>query len=321
VTLPPMGPTKAEQWSRASSLASDLACAGKFEECMRILNIQIGAVNFVPMKSNFLRLYQTASAQMVGLGFLPPLTIYLERASREEPDPNVVYPQLAITLQAQIERLSAAYKSMTNGQFKEAKELFESILQALPLVVAQSTPEATEIVEFIGICREYLLGIAIELKRQELASVSPDSKRVLELAAYFTHCDLQPKHTQLSLKSAMNSAAKVKNYATADEFARRLVDLNPPEAVLTHSKKVLRLCEQKGRTDTIQLAYDPRNPFVICGYTLVPLYQGSSTVTCPYCSTSYKPEFTAKLCAICNISEIGKSVEGIQSMERRRKPR
>lgn len=40
---------------------------------------------------------------------------------------------------------------------------------------------------------------------------------------------LQPKHQQLVLKLAMNAAAKAKNYASADDFARRLLDLSPPQ--------------------------------------------------------------------------------------------
>eukprot|EP01125_Pyxidicula_operculata_P014109 TRINITY_DN4687_c0_g1_i1.p1 TRINITY_DN4687_c0_g1~~TRINITY_DN4687_c0_g1_i1.p1 ORF type:complete len:1292 (-),score=383.08 TRINITY_DN4687_c0_g1_i1:315-4190(-) len=318
ITLPPQGNSKCDSWGRNATSAADLAAAGKFEDAMRFLNQQVGIVNFEPLKSHFLRLYQSNSGHLLGLGSLPSLSVYLERPTTVEDgdrsSSNVGFPRLCITLQSQIEKLSNAYRAVTNGQFTEAKVLFESILHSIPLVVAQSRSEANEMKEIVGICKEYLVGIATELQRKEVSTTAPDSARALELAAYFTNCDLQPKHLQLCLKSAMNAAAKVKNYATADEFARRLLDLNPPEAVATHTNKVLRLCEQKGRSDAVELKYDHRNPFVLCSATLTPIYQGSSSLSCPYCSASYKPEFSGKLCVVCGIAEIGKSVDGLSSL-------
>ena len=45
------------------------------------------------------------------------------------------------------------------------------------------------------ICTAYLVGINMELHRKTLGKSTPDElKRSLELAAYFTHCELQPGH-------------------------------------------------------------------------------------------------------------------------------
>jgi len=224
-----------------------------------------------------------------------------------------------LTLQSQIDALSNAYRAFTKGPqaFEEAKGIFEGILAALPLVVVQSRTEANEVKEFIGICREYLLGISTELKRKDLGENGEREKpdRVLELAAYFTHCDLQPKHLQLILKSAMNLAARFRNFKTADHFARTLLDLNPPEDFVTHTRRVLRMCEQKGKSDAIELTYDPRNPFVLCSHSLTPIYQGNPSITCPYCGASTKPEFNGKVCAVCHISQVGKAAEGLLSVD------
>lgn len=54
---------------------------------------------------------------------------------------------------------------------------------------------------------------------QEL--VEGDISRSAELAAYFTHCQLQPVHTALSVRSAMTISFKLKNYATCATFCRR----------------------------------------------------------------------------------------------------
>ena len=53
--------------------------------------------------------------------------------------------------------------------------------------------------------------------------------RNLELAAYFTHCKLQPTHIQLALRSAMGVFSKAGSHATAAVFARRLIDANPSD--------------------------------------------------------------------------------------------
>merc|ERR1719228_3115418 len=52
-----------------------------------------------------------------------------------------------------------------------------------------------------------------------------DQKRVCEMAAYFTHCNLQPVHQVLTLRTALNLAFKLKNFKTAGGFARRLLEL------------------------------------------------------------------------------------------------
>jgi hypothetical protein len=73
-----------------------------------------------------------------------------------------------------------------------------------------------QIKELVGICKEYVIALRCELKRKELKE--DDMARAAELAAYFTHCNLQvglsmdvgvgvvtlqPVHTALSLRSAM----------------------------------------------------------------------------------------------------------------------
>lgn len=47
-----------------------------------------------------------------------------------------------------------------------------------------------------------------------------DPVRNCELAAYFTHFDLDPVHLMLTLKSAQNYAFKLKNFNDAGSFSR-----------------------------------------------------------------------------------------------------
>lgn len=81
--------------------------------------------------------------------------------------------------------------------------------------------------------REYILGVSIELERRRVVEQDPDNvKRNLELAAYFTHCQMQPPHLQIALRSAMGNFSKANNHASAAKFARRLIDLNPDPKIV-----------------------------------------------------------------------------------------
>jgi len=74
----------------------------------------------------------------------------------------------------------------------------------------------------------------METYRKDLPKESANyNVRLAELAAYFTHCNLQPIHLMLSLRSAMAIHYKIKNYKTASSFARRLLELGPKEEIAT----------------------------------------------------------------------------------------
>jgi len=81
--------------------------------------------------------------------------------------------------------------------------------------------------------REYLLGVSIELERRRVAEQDAGNlKRQLELAAYFTHCQIQPSHLQIALRSAINWFSKANNLAHAARFAKRLLDLKPDPKIV-----------------------------------------------------------------------------------------
>ena len=76
--------------------------------------------------------------------------------------------------------------------------------------------------------------MSIELERRRVVQEDPDNiRRSLELAAYFTHCQLQPPHMQIALRSAISVFAKANNHVTAAKFARRLLELNPDPKIVS----------------------------------------------------------------------------------------
>jgi coatomer protein complex subunit alpha (xenin) len=155
----------------------------------------------------------------------------------------------ALTVQSLRSELSEGYRFVSGNRLPEAKEKFRSVLQSLLLVAVSSDNEANEVSLFstdagcvltllqwrqtVTSAREYLLGVSIELERRRSTQEDPDNvKRSLELAAYFTHCELQPPHMQIALRSAIGVFAKANNHATAAKFARRLLDLNPDPKIV-----------------------------------------------------------------------------------------
>jgi hypothetical protein len=111
-----------------------------------------------------------------------------------------------------------------------------------PLAVLQ---EVDDVKELLSIAKEYVHALRIELARKAAAD---DPKRQAELAAYFTHCSLQPTHLRLSLQSAMSINYKLKNFNTAATFCRRLLELNPPPTVSGLKQRGLGCGVARGKT-------------------------------------------------------------------------
>ena len=58
---------------------------------------------------------------------------------------------------------------------------------------------------------------------------------------------------------------------------------------------MVAVCEKKSAESADNLDYDERNPFVPCGEDLVPIYKGSPSKACPYCSASFIPAHEGKV--------------------------
>ncbi|KAF9430117.1 hypothetical protein BGZ76_000963 [Entomortierella beljakovae] len=134
---------------------------------------------------------------------------------------------------------------------------------------------------------------------------------MLELGAYFTGVQLQPKHMIISLRTVMTACYRVKNLQTAQIFARRLLELAPPgHQAITVARQIQQAAERNPR-DEIRIDYDQYNAYKICAASYTPIYQGSPSVQCPYCHAHFKPEFSGNLCTICDISRIGGTGTGM----------
>lgn len=306
---PTPGMPVSQIWIQRSSLAAEHAAAGNFDTAMRLLNRQLGIRNFAPLKSMFLDLHSGSHTYLRAFSSAPVIPLAVERGWNESASPNVRGPPALVFNFSQLEeKLKASYKATTTGKFTEALRLFLSILHTIPLIVVDSRREVDEVKELITIVKEYVLGLQLELKRRELKD---DPVRQQELAAYFTHCNLQMPHLRLALLNAMSVCFKNKNLATAGNFARRLLETNPTiESQSKTARQVLQAAE-RNPTDATQLNYDFRNPFVICGATHVPIYRGQKDVSCPYCTTRFVPSQEGQLCSVCDLAVVGVDASGL----------
>ncbi|KAJ8763363.1 hypothetical protein K2173_002246 [Erythroxylum novogranatense] len=305
---PSPGMPVSQIWTQRSSLAAEHAAAGNFDTAMRLLNRQLGIRNFAPLKSMFLDLHSGSHTYLRTFASLPVISLAVERGWNESASPNVRGPPALVFSFTQLdEKVNAGYKATTAGKFSEALRIFLSILHTVPLIVVDSRKEVDEVKELIVIVKEYVLGLQMELNRKEIQ----DPVRQMELAAYFTHCNLQKPHLRLALLSAMRVCYKHKNLATAANFARRFLETNPTVENQSKTARQVLQAAEKNMTDASELNYDFRNPFVICGATYVPIYRGQKDVSCPYCTSRFVPSQEGQMCTICDLAVVGADASGL----------
>lgn len=223
------GSSEADLWARNSPLAVDHVAGGSFESAMQLLNRQVGAVNFAPLKPRFLEVYQASRSFLPASPGLPPLINYIRR-TLDETDPRQVLPIVPRDLEyLATNDLQKGYDSMKANKLEDGIKVFKGILHAILVNAVSSETEVAEAKKLITSAGEYAVAMSIELARRELGGpdvLSKDPKKLqrsLELAAYFTIPKIEVPHRQLALLNAMQLAMKNKNYNSALSFANRII--------------------------------------------------------------------------------------------------
>ncbi|KAH7886951.1 coatomer WD associated region-domain-containing protein [Phlebopus sp. FC_14] len=304
------GVSESELWVRNSPFAGDHVAAGSFDTAMQLLNRQFGVVNFTILKPLFLSIYLSSHAYVSPIASLPPLQLHVRR-NPSETSPSQVLPVVVRSLASICAELSEGFRLVSGNKLPEARAVFRSVLQALLLVVVSSDAEAKEWRDTVVSTREYLLGVSIEIERRSTAQNEPDNvRRSLELAAYFTHCQLQPPHMQIALRSAIGVFSKANNHATAAKLARRLLELNPDPKIVAQARQRIAAGERNPR-NAVEISYDEFTEFDICAATFTPIYKGSPAIRCPYTDAAFLPEFKGKLDPLTELTEIGATASGL----------
>ncbi|KAJ1737985.1 hypothetical protein LPJ68_005922, partial [Coemansia sp. RSA 1086] len=271
-----MPPQPGSSGAPNSQNAVEQIAAGNFERAIQLLNKQKGISSFATLKPMFMDIYTGSQSVLTAQSILPNQSAQM------------------YSMASALEKLQQGYDATTNAQFADALHIFRQLLLSLIFISDDDTDEV------LAVCREYILGISMELER---AAITDNPARLVELAAYFTHCQLRTDHEKLSLRLAMTTAYKHKCFKAAGEFAQRLLDLAPAPQVADKARKLITICDRQSR-DSLEINYDAQKPLVICAASHTPIYQGEAAANCPYCQASYKPEYRGNLCHICTVAKI-----------------
>ena len=166
-SAPTKGMSQAQYWVNNSKLPVDHVLAGSFETAMRLLHDQVGVVKFDEYKTIFMQVYARSRTCFITLPNLVPIFSYPLRNFKEQPQSKAL-PAIGLKLNDLIQRLQTAYSMTTNGKFQEAIEQFRSILLSVPLLIVDGKQEIVEAQQLIEICKEYIVGLQMELHRKDL---------------------------------------------------------------------------------------------------------------------------------------------------------
>jgi coatomer protein complex subunit alpha (xenin) len=195
------------QWVAESSHSADHFAAGSAETALKLLNAQIAAVECKPLRPKAISLFQGAIGFLPGLPLAPANRSYICKPATKGSS-SKVQPALSMKLTVLLDELKNVYKAFTSAQFTECKETLDSIIASIVFVPAANRSENADLLGLLSICREYITALRVKALMGEIGEADP--ARQLELAAYFTHCNLQPSHLLLALKTAMATAFKCK---------------------------------------------------------------------------------------------------------------
>lgn len=242
--------SEADLWARNSPTAADHAAGGSFETAMQLLNRQVGAVSFAPLKPRFLEIYQASKTYLPATPGLSPLVNYVRR-NVDETDPRKVLPIIPRDLEsiATVD-LQEGYGAMRSNKLDDGLKTFKRILHCLLVNAVASQPEVAEAKKIITTAAEYATAMALELERRAIPTEGEQNiKRSLELSAYFTIPKLEVAHRQLALMAAMKFAFTNKNFSSALSFANRMLAnggsaklLDQVRIVVAGSYKSARVC-------------------------------------------------------------------------------
>ncbi|KAI9791488.1 MAG: hypothetical protein M1816_003832 [Peltula sp. TS41687] len=303
--------SEAELWARNSPLAADHVAAGSFESAMQLLNRQVGAVNFEPLKPRFLEIYQATRTYLPATIGLDPLVNYIRRTV-DETDTRKVLPIIPRNLESigSVD-LQAGYTMMRQNNLVEGVKIFKRILHSLLVNAVSSSQEVAEAKKVISTASEYTVAMSIELARRALPTDEANLKRSLELSAYFTIPKLEVTHRQLALVAAMNLAAKENNFASALSFANRML-ANGGSPKMLERARTIKAKSERNPHDKHEIEYDQFAEFDICAASYTPIYDGSPSVTCLYDGSKYHASYKGEVCRVCEVVEIGTAGSGLR---------
>jgi len=311
--MPTAGRPPAGCWVSNSSHVSDHMSAGAASSALQLLHRQIAASDFSVLKQNMMTSYLSSNVSMPGLPGSVSLSIPLLRNDQNSHPTVESLPRCTYNIKELVTGIRTGYRAFQTGKFNDAKGAFTKVLTTIPFVITESRSNANELKEMLDVCREYITAIRI---KGAMAECAKDPVRSTELSAYFTHCNLQPVHLLLALRSAMGTSFKHKNYILAASFARRLLELPDMASernadLRVKASKVLQKSEQMARNEHT-LRYNENAAFQLDAKLFIPVYDGDTYIKCSYCGSVFTEEIMKhKNCMTCGFSSVGENTIGL----------
>ncbi|ONH68897.1 Coatomer subunit alpha [Cyberlindnera fabianii] len=294
-------------WVRNSKVAAGYVAAGAFDTAAQLLNRQVGAVNFEPLRSRFLQVYESSKLTLSGSEELPPLQTYV-RADLEEDDVKKVLPFLP-GFDEISKAMNEGFSFFKGNKLEDAVAAFRKVIYIIAVIAVDNDEDETKAREALKLAREYILGISIELARRSLGP--EDVQRNLELAAYFTKCEMLPQHRANALQVAADQAFKNKNFASAGYFASEFLKIIGSGPRAEKVKKIKTKSDTIAR-DAIEINFDQDAVFDICPSTYTPIYKGTPSVSEALTGAKYHTSEKGKLDKITLVTSIGAPASGLR---------
>lgn len=294
-------------WLRNNKTAAGYVAAGAFEQAATLLNKQLGVVNFGPLRKRFLEVYSSNKLYLPGVDDLPAMKDYI-REHNDEDDPARFRPFIP-GFESLEEKLSNAFKLFRSNNLPEAINVFREIIYTIAVLSVEDEDQEAKCDDVLTLCREYILGLSIELERRSLDP--SDVKRNLELAAYFTKAKLQNAHRVNALQVAMMQSFKNKNYTSASHFAGELLSIVSTGAKAEQAQKI-RTRSESISSDAVEIDFDPYAEFEICSASFTPIHKGDEVVTEALVGAKYKAEYKGLVCRITQVTSIGAPASGLR---------
>lgn len=303
-------PDELKNWVKNSKTAGAYIAAGKFEVASSMLNKQAGIKNFAPLKERFMEIYSSSKLNIPTFddnGLENNLSVYVNDVEKLSIEGKVVglvpgYDELENLVQE-------GYKLFKSNQLEESISIFRKIIYIIATLSLSTDDEVEKCKEILKISKEYILGLQIELTRRSLPPT--EVKRNLELAAYFTHIELQPAHRLNALQVAMTQSFKAKNYHYASYFASEFLKIMSNGSRAEQARKIQAKSDSIA-TDAIAINFDPFSEWEICGGDYVPIYKGEEIVREKVLGVGYSKSWKGKICKVTLISEIGGLGSGLR---------
>lgn len=297
-------------WLRNSRTAAGHVAAGLFETAAQLLKRQIGATQFEPLRARFMEVYQANKAYLPGAFGAPLLPVYV-RSDYDEEDVNKVLPYVPGYEQLE-ERLHDGFAKFRANKLEEAIAVFRSIIHTVCVCVVPLLDEEEVVKDILTHCREYILGLLIELERRRVEQT--DVKRNLELAAYFTRARLQPAHRANALQVAMTQAFKHKNFALAAYFADEFLAIVESGPRREQANKIKARASQLP-FDAVEIDFSPGAECTICPATFTPIYNETPFVREALTGAKYLKDAQGTVDVISGVTQVGAPASGLKIVE------